>query len=181
MYIHWRIVLIGRVSQHNMVEMAASVEKGTTLPVSPMKPFRNRLCLLKALGLPIRIEDEDGTRIANKCKAFFLVAYLPLTVVISVQVFLARTYGTNVNKENLQNYLKEEGFKKWDFYSIQLTIMVAAIFPLFYLCSYKRVGVKLNQFIQLYQRTFHHLETGKHNNNKISEGLLKTNTYLLTS
>ena len=160
---HWRSrsVPIERVSQHNMVEVAASVEKGSKLPISPLKPFTNRLWLLKALGLPIQIEDEDGTKISNKCAAFILVAYLPLTMAVSAQMFLALTYGTNITYENLQKYWRAEGFKKWDLYSIQLNIMVPAIFPLFYLCSYKRVGVKFNQFIQLYQRTFHNLDTGK--------------------
>ena len=142
-----------------MGDIFASIEVGFTLPISPLKPLRNRLCLLKALGLPIRIEDEYGTNISNKC-AFVFVAYLPLATLIFVQVVLALTSGTNINNEGLQELLKEDGFKKWDLYTIQFHTVVCAIIPLFYLPSYKRVGVQLNQFIQLYQSTLHHLETG---------------------
>ena len=42
---------------------------------SPLKPLRNRLCLLKALGLPLRIEDEEGTVVKNKRTwIFFAIA-----------------------------------------------------------------------------------------------------------
>ena len=143
----------------NMVEVAASVEEGSRFPISPLKPLRHRLWLIKALGLPIHIEDEDGTKISNKC-AFFLVAYLPMAIGVSVHVVLTLTFGTHIPYEELQKILKSEGFKKWDIYSVQLNMMVCAIIPLFYLRPYKKVGVKLNQFIQLYRRAFQNLETG---------------------
>ena len=146
---------------YNMAAVAASTDKGFLLPSSPLKPLRNSFSVLKDLGSPIRINDADGIKITNK-RAFFLVAYLPLISLLSIQICVGFFAGLPMmTNEVARKTFKDEGFEKWDINMQYIVAALGLITPLLYLCSYKGLGEKLTQFIKLYQKTFHHFETGE--------------------
>ena len=142
----------------------ATMEEGA-LPESPLKPLKNSLCLIKALGLPLRIEGEDGTIVRNKSSwAFIAILFLPLLMSMCGWVgnaFLSKQL-LEKRGENIDKWTHDKGFQKWDNTSTFLFVLALALLPFVYFYCYRGLGPKFEKFIQHYQRTFLNLKIGKH-------------------
>ena len=121
---------------------------------SPLKPLRNRLSLLKALGLPLRIEDEDATVVKNKktwiCFAIFFSIWA-VSSALGMIAFSVMSYHSNEIWNIQETLYNKNGISKWAatvewiFYSI---IMCQQYI---YLLFYHRLGAKFEKFIKDYQ------------------------------
>ena len=141
----------------------ATMEEGA-LPESPLKPLKNSLCLIKALGLPLRIEGEDGTIVRNKSSwAFIAILFLPLLMSLAGWIgnaFLS-TELLEKREESIVKLSRDKGFQKWDNTSTVLFVLAFAMLPFVYFYSYHGLGLKFEKFIQHYQRTSLKLNIGK--------------------
>ena len=141
----------------------ATMEEGA-LPESPLKPLKNSLCLIRALGLPLRIEGEDGTIVRNKSSwAFTAILFLPLLITLAgwiVNAFLSKEL-LEKREEDIAKWVHDKGFQKWDNTSTVLFVLAFALLPFVYFYCYRGLGPKFEKFIQHYQRTFLNLKIGK--------------------
>ena len=100
------------------VESGEDRDDGEKVPCSPLKPFKSGLCLLRALGLPLRMGGEDGSHLTNK-RAFVLVLLLP----IALDVTLVGGKGwvlwhglPEPKMDVILNLFKKKGLKNWDIF-----------------------------------------------------------------
>ena len=100
------------------VESAEDREDGEKVPCSPLKPLKSGLCLLRALGLPLRMGGEDGSHLTNK-RAFALVLLLPIALDVTLvggkgwvlYYGLPEPYA-----DKILNLFKKKGLKNWDIF-----------------------------------------------------------------
>ena len=96
------------------VESADKGENNEKVPSSPLWPLQSSLCLLRALGLPLRLGGEDGGHVTNR-KAFSLVLLLP----IALDVALVGGKGWVLyqglpDTDEILELFKKKGLKNWD-------------------------------------------------------------------
>ena len=129
---------------------------------SPLKPLRNRLCLLKALGLPLRIEDEEGTVVKNKRTWIFFAILLLLWAVSNARAPIAQAHAKyNSNITLYQTLYQKNGLSKWAFHGQILSMCVCTFLPFIFLHFYRGLGPKLEKFIKDYQSTSKKLGYGE--------------------
>ena len=134
----------------------ANIEEGA-FPESPLKPLKNRLCLIKALGLPLKIED---TVVANK-RPWTCFAILVLPFLLFIMGWIGSYILTPRKATNVEMWLQEKGFRKWDIKSTDIIYFIFGLLPFFYLYFYHGLGPKFNKFVKDYQSTFVKLNHGK--------------------
>ena len=138
----------------------ANMEEGMfPWPESPLKPLRNRLCLIKALGLPLSIEDEEGTMVTNKgiwgCIAILLAPILSYAI--------GRIgFSTQSPRElkNLDKWMYDKGIRKWDLNCSMIYYTILGFLPFIYIYMYHGLGPEFTKFIQTYQSTLIRLKHG---------------------
>ena len=138
----------------------ANMEEGA-LPVSPLKPLKNRLCLIKALGLPLRIEDEEGTIVTNK-KTCGCIAILLLPIMSYSIGFIGFATQTELKTKKIEDLFHDKGIRKWDINCSMIYYSILGFLPFIYLYLYHGLGPKFTKFIQSYQSTYISLEHGEY-------------------
>ena len=95
-----------------------SADKGENenerLPCSPLGPLKSSLCLLRTLGLPLRLGGEDGGHVTNR-KAFSLVLLLPIALDVALVVGKGWVlYQGLPDTGEILELFKKKGLKNWD-------------------------------------------------------------------
>ena len=137
--------------------------EGGAFPESPLKPLRNRLCLIKALGLPLRIEDQEGTIVTNK-SIWARIAILLLPFVFYAFGWFGSAfvlYSGEMRNLDMDMWIHNKGFRKWDITSTMMFSCIFMLLPFIYLYFYRGLGSKFEKFIQTYQRIVMNLNHGK--------------------
>ena len=132
---------------------------------SPLKPLRNRLCLLKALGLPLRIEDEEGTVVKNKRTWILFTIFLLFLAASQAQggiSFALISYNSNKTWTIPETLYQKNGLSKWTFNGEMMFLAVFIFLQFIYLPSYRRLGPKFEKFIKDYQSTSMKLGYGEY-------------------
>ena len=144
----------------NMRGRVENVEEGA-YPESPLKPLKNRLCLIKALGLPLRIEDEEGTIVTNK-RAWACFAVSLLSFLYFIIGWIGRTVMSPPEMRNkAELHMDEKGIRKWDLNCSYIFYSLFGLLPFVYLYFYRGLGHKFEKFIETYQCTFINLKQGE--------------------
>ena len=121
---------------------------------SPLKPLRNRLSLLKALGLPLRIEDEEATVVKSKRTCIFFAFFLLFWAVaefpapIAINIIL---YNSNETWNIQKSLYQKNGLSKWALNGESIFYSIFIFLPFIYLPFYRGLGPKFEKFIKDYQ------------------------------
>ena len=94
---------------------SADKDEVEKLPCSPLRPLNGgSLCLLRALGLPLRLGGEDGSQITNK-RAFALILLLPIALDVALVCGKGWVlYQGLPNTDEILELFKKKGLKNWD-------------------------------------------------------------------
>ena len=93
---------------------SADKDEDERLPCSPLRPLKSSLCLLRALGLPLRVGGQDGSHITNK-RAFSLVLLLPIALDVALVVGKGWVlYQGLPDTGEILELFKKKGLKNWD-------------------------------------------------------------------
>ena len=123
---------------------------------SPLKPLRNRLCLLKALGLPLRIEDEEATVVKTKKTCMFFAILLLFFAVSQAPAPIAQALAKyNSNKTFDQTLYQKNGLSKWAYHGEIMFYCLCTFRQFIFLPFYHRLAPKFEKF------TKHYLSTSK--------------------
>ena len=133
---------------------------GEKLPCSPLRPLKNNLCLLRALGLPLRMGGEDGSYLTDKM-AFAVILLLPIA--LDLAFFGGKGWVLLQGLPDINQILdlfKRKGLKNWDIFSQFLLLPFNIIVTFLYMHFYNGMGPKLTRFISTYKRAFGNLDPG---------------------
>lgn len=100
------------------VESGEDKDDGEKVPCSPLKPLKSGLCLLRALGLPLRMGGEDGSHLTNK-RAFALVLLLPIALDVTLvggKCWVLWHGLPEPKTDVILNLFKKKGLKNWDIF-----------------------------------------------------------------
>ena len=143
----------------------ANVEEGA-FQESPLKPLQNRLCLIKALGLPLKIKDTEGTVVANK-RPWTCFAILILPFLVFVSGWIGSFFVSPREATNVEIWLQEKGFHKWDIQSTYMIYLIFGLMPFFYIYFYRGLGLKFNKFIKTFESTYMKLNNGENRKKEV--------------
>jgi hypothetical protein len=117
--------------------------------------LRHRLRLLRALGFPLRILNENATEFgkSNSFLAIFVATtILPLAVLSSYISAIAILHGPENYTRTVHNMLEAAGMDKWDLKGLRFQYMPSLVMPFIYLKFYRGIACQLSLFSQEYSR-----------------------------
>ena len=138
-----------------MRERVENLEVGS-FAESPLKPIRNRLCLLKALGLPIRVEDEEATVVNNKSiwrffailLLIFAASHAPWAISFNLLYHLNSNETWTIQEHTLY---QKNGMSRWTLNGKLMFYSFFTLMQFIFLPFYHRLGPKFEKFIKDYQ------------------------------
>ncbi len=96
------------------------------------------------LILPLKIVDEEGVRVEKK--KYYSIAVVTQVLLLAagmmVEMHILEEYGLDMDSE----YLRSNGIKKWDTYSLYILNLVNIAAPMAYLWGYSGLAPKIEEF-----------------------------------
>jgi hypothetical protein len=123
--------------------------------ISPLRPLQHRLRLLRAVGFPLRILNEDATEFGKRnsfLAIFVATTILPLAAPISYTIAIIILHGPENYLRTVFKLWEDSGLDKFDLKGWMFQYVPFCVMPFIYFKCYRGTACQLSLFSQEYIR-----------------------------